>query len=167
MRLTIVKLIKSIVLASLFSLLLYFLTGFPLAAILDGNPNKHFYISCWMLLLYNLSFYVIHERNRTETFSECDNQFTYSKELKSYFAAEGKYLLLLYGICAVIVEIGMLVSPENFNKSIGGIFAMFYPLTPYIPIPVVRSVTSLLLCMIGAVILVLLRSHKIAGTLKR
>lgn len=166
MRMAIVKLIKSIVIASLFAFVLYFILAFTLAALFEDNPNRDLYISCCIVLIYDLSFYVIHERRRTDTFEDCDEQFTYRKELKSYFAAEGKYLLLLYGIFAAVVEIGMLVSPENFNKSIGAIFAMIYPLTPYIPIPVVRSVVSLLLCMIGAVILVLLRSRKITKMLR-
>lgn len=166
MRSTIVKLIKSITIASLFAFVLYFILAFSLAAIFEDDPNKDIYISCCMVLIYNLSFYVIHERSRAETFAECDDQFTCRKELKSYFAVEGKYLLLLYGIFAAVVEIGMLVSPENFNNSIGIIFAMIYPLTPYIPIPIIRSVLSLLLCMIGATALVLLRSRKITKMLR-
>ena len=95
MRMAIVKLIKSIVIASLFAFVLYFILAFTLAALFEDNPNKDLYISCCIVLIYDLSFYVIHERRRTDTFEDCDEQFTYRKELKSYFAAEGKYLLLL------------------------------------------------------------------------
>ena len=167
MRSRIVSLLKSIVLSSLFAFVLYFILAFPLAGAFEGDANKDLYISCCMVLIYALSFYVIHERRRKETFAECDEQFTYGKEIKSYFAAEGKYLLILYGICAAIVEIGMLISAESFNKSIGVAFAMIYPLTPYIPIPVVRSVLSLLICMLAAVGLAMLRSSRIKRTLRK
>ena len=167
MKSRIVSLLKSIVLSSLFAFVLYFILAFPLAGAFEDDPNKDLYISCCMILIYALSYYVVHERRRKETFAECDEQFTYGKEIKSYFAAEGKYLLILYGICAVIVEIGMLVSPDGFNNSIGVAFAMIYPLTPYIPIPVVRSVLSLLICMLAAVGLAMLRSSRIKRTLRK
>ena len=167
MKEKIFALFKSIVVASLFAFLLYFILAFSLAALFENNPNKDLYISCCMVLIYDLSYYVIHERRRKETFAECDEQFTYGKELKAYFAAEGRYLLLLYGLCALAIEIGMLVSPEGFNRSIGVIFAMVYPLTPYIPIPIVRTVSGLVICMGGAVVLMLLRSSRIKKTLHK
>ena len=118
MKSTMLKLFKSIVFASLFAFVLYFMLAFPLAGAFEDDPNKDLYISCCMVLIYALSFYVIHERRRKETFAECDEQFTYGKELKSYFAAEGKYLLILYGICAAVVEIGMLASKTLTDPSV-------------------------------------------------
>mgnify|MGYP007004118798 FL=1 len=45
MRMAIVKLIKSIVIASLFAFVLYFILAFTLAALFEDNPNKDLYIS--------------------------------------------------------------------------------------------------------------------------
>lgn len=55
MRMAIVKLIKSIVIASLFAFVLYFILAFTLAALFEDNPNKDLYISCCIVLIYDLS----------------------------------------------------------------------------------------------------------------
>ncbi len=161
MKSKITQLVKSIILASLLAFVVYFILSFVLSAIFEENPNKDIYISLCMLAIYNFIFYMVHEERRLDTYVKCDDQFTYIKELKSYLLNEGKYLLLIYGICITVVEVSMLISQNNPANPIGVIFAMAFPLMPYIPIPVIRSILSLLLCMIGAGVLVLLRSYKI------
>ena len=167
MKSKIFELVKSIVFASLFAFVLYFITAFTVAGFFEGDPNKHFYVSWWMLLLYYVSFYVIHERLRKETHADCFDQFTYRKEIMSYFVAEGKYLLAIYCILGIIVDISMVITNNAPQNPVGAVCAMFFPLMPYIPIPGVRSVLSVLLCMLGAVISVTIRSKRIKKKLAK
>ena len=166
MKTKIFNLIKSIIFASLFAFVLYLITGFTVAGFFEENPNKHFYVSWWMLLLYIVSFYVVHERLRKETHADCFDHFTYRKEIKAYFAAEGKYLLLIYGVLGMVVDVSMVITQNSPQNIVGAICVMFFPLITFIPIPIIRSISSVLLCMLGAVVLVLLRSRKIKKTLK-
>lgn len=154
---SIIKLVKSVVYSSLLAFVLYAFLAFILAALLEKSENKHYIVSWWMVLIYQIAFFIIHETDRTETHAKNDRQFTYLKELKAYFFAEGKYLLLIYGICVTIVEISMVVTNNAPQNPFALIFCMNFPLMPYLPV-IIRSIVSLLLCMIGAHALALLRS---------
>lgn len=161
MRSKIIKLCKSIILASLFGFVFYFLLVTLLAAIVENNPYKDIFISCCMVIIYHICFFVVHERRRENLYADPTAHFSYCQELKRYLIVEGRYILLLYAICVTAVEISMLVSGNNPANPIGTLFAMIFPLMPYIPVPVVRSIISLLLCALGNIVLVLLQSRKI------
>lgn len=158
--------IKSIVISSVVCFILYFFLAFILAAIWEDNPNKNLYASCCILILYFIAFYAIHEQHRSEPFCPIEEKYTIKKEIKIYFDKEGKYLLIIYGICSVIMEITCLITPADEPNIIGTIFVMFFPLTPYIPIPIFRSIISFALCAVGSVFLVLLRTHKLQKLLR-
>lgn len=166
MKTKLFQFIKSVLISSIVGFLLYAVSVIFLSAIFENSPYKHFYISCFMVLFYAISFYIVHERKRTCIYSNTNGRFTYVEELKMYYITDGKYLSIIYGISAAIVEISMIITQNAPDNPIGVIFAMVFPLIPYINIPVVRSLLSFLICIICAFILVLIRSRKIIKEIK-
>ena len=83
-------------------------------------------------------------------------------ELKAYIRAEGKYFLLIYGLCALASEIDMLIP----RATVGGPVMMVcsFALNPcwgYIPIPVLRYVLACLYSFGVICVMAIIRSRKI------
>lgn len=164
---TILELIKSIVISWFLCLLLYIFLGFIMAAVWEENPNKDLYISICVLILYFISFYVIHEQRRTEPFCSIEESYTPKKETEAYFSKEGKYLFSIYGICAVIMEISFFIFTGDTFNPISFICYMFFPLSISITIPIIRAIVCFALCVVGSISLVLIRTHNLNRRLRK
>jgi hypothetical protein len=104
-----------------------------------------------------------HEYNRLDTYAEHAGKFDLKRELLAYIRADGKFLFIIYGICAVVTDISCVVlqySPKNFV----GLLTSFClgPWAGVIHIPVVCSVLCFVYASAVACVLAMLRSRKVS-----
>lgn len=111
----------------------------------------------FMMVLSTVPFYFVHFHRKNERFSS-NEQFSIIKEAKCYFAAEGKYLLLIYSVLAFLCECNILMKSGSPELLIPTICIMFFPFILYPPIPVVRALLSLLIANAIPLILMEIRS---------
>ena len=164
MRSTIFFLLKSIIKATLLSFLIYFISAILIAAAYEDKQSARFSVAFLvMFFAYAFSYYMLHEKHRLDTYIPRDAQFTYRSELKAYFAQQGKYLLLIYGVCAVACEISSTVISvlEITGNPVATACCMFFPFYTVIGIPVLRSIASLVIAMGLASALCFLHSWRI------
>ncbi len=157
--------LKHIVIASLATFGVFMACSLLIAAIFEGE-DKHdlrFLVSyLFMMAAYAIFFYRFHEYNRIDTYAEHTDKFSLKRELLAYIRADGKYLFIIYGICAVVTDISCVVlqySPKNFV----GLLTSFClgPWPNNIKIPVVCAVVCFVYASTVACVLAMLRSRKI------
>ena len=165
----IISVIKSIVKATVISLLLSIVAFLILGAvgtmIWGDDLDKDSLVRLITFVTYYICFISVKEKERYTLFSSND-KFSFVNEFKSYFSTEGKYLLLLYSIMAVLCEFDFLINPDTAKRPIVFLCAMFFPLMPIIKIPILRSIISILLTFIVHVFIVQIKSYKIYNTKK-
>ena len=157
--------LKHIVIASLATFGVYMASSLLIAAIFEGDDKKDLrFLAAYIFMMaaYAIFFYRFHEYNRIDTYAEHTDKFSLKKELLAYIRADGKYLFIIYGICAVVTDISCVVlqySPQNFV----GLLTSFClgPWAGVIHIPVVCSVLCFVYASAVACVLAMLRSHKI------
>ena len=157
--------LKHIVIASLATFGVYLASYVLIAAIFEGDEKKdlRFLVAyLFMMAAYAIFFYRFHEYYRLDTYAEHGGKFDLKKELFAYIRADGKYLFIIYGICAVVTDISCVVmqyAPQNFV----GLLTTFClgPWANNIKIPVVCAVVCFVYASAVACVLALLRSRKI------
>ena len=151
---SIVALLISIVFSLVFSILL--MRIFHLESDFNFDPI----MICLNLITYFYFFYSFREKKRYECFST-NEQFHWREEVKSYFSAEGKYLLMFYCVMAVLCEINYFLTPHTPQKPMVFVCSMFFPFFTSLLIPFVRSILSIMIAMLLHTALVEIRSYKI------
>jgi len=63
------------------------------------------------------------------------------EDMKNYIRSEGKILLLVYAVFALIFELSFFISGDGQN-TFSAIFMFCFPLSYCIPIPIIRTVIS-------------------------
>ncbi len=166
---TIINLIKSIAKSTILSILLSIVLGLIFGAIgtmIFGDDFDREARDSLMRLInivtYFICFISVKEKERYELFSSND-KFSFKDEFKSYFSAEGKYLLLFYSIMAVLCEFDFIINTDPPRNPICFLCAMFFPLMSVIKLPILRSIVSVLLAFIIHVIIVEVKSYKITN----
>lgn len=157
--------VKHIAFASLATFGVYMASSLLIAAIFEGDDKKDLrFLAAYLFMMaaYAVFFYRFHEYNRLDTYAEHTGKFDLKKELLAYIRADGKYLFIIYGICAVVTDISCVVlqySPKNFV----GLLTTFClgPWPNNIKIPVVCAVVCFVYASAVACVLALLRSRKI------
>lgn len=81
--------------------------------------------------------------------------YRWRTDMLHYFRTEGKLLLIVYGICAVLFETAYLFSGDGLDIT-SAIFLFCFPLAYTIPIPVVRTVAAYSVTMILIFVLIFL-----------
>ena len=158
--------LKHIILASLADLGVYIPAGFLIAAIFEGpEPNKATMkdLVCFLFLMafYAVFFYRFHMYSRINTYAEHTERFDLKAELLGFIRADGKSILIIYGICAVVTEISVIVTNGSPKNPIAAM--CMFPIGPFmlLPIPVLRSVICFVYAAAVLCGLALLRSRKI------
>ncbi len=64
-----------------------------------------------------------------------------------YFKTEGKFLLIIYGVCAIIFETAYLLSGDGLDI-VSAIFLFCFPLAYTIPVPIVRTMVAYTVTMV-------------------
>ena len=112
----------------------------------DYNAPRDFTpVNYFMILLYGIANYYAYVKPYCEKQKiEVEYQsFSSANELKRYIRGEGKYLLGVYGVLAVIFELALIFGPKVKNLIATILFLIFpmggIPKMPY-NIPVLRSI---------------------------
>ncbi len=156
--------LKSIVFASLATLGVFLIGAIVIAAALSEIQNQFIRdaaVYVMTMVMYAVFFYRFHMHNRLDTYAKHTAKFDPKKELISYIHAEGKIMLAIYGIAAVVTEISALIMQNAPQNPI--MFATMFCLGPWmvIKIPVLRSVIAFVYSATVLCLLALLRSRKI------
>lgn len=110
-----------------------------------------------MVLMFGLSYYWSYLGKYSEERKISHrSKFTWKEELFDFLKVDGKYLLILYGILAVINEIGWIINSVNI---ITGLYPCF-SLSHVLSIPILRTVVSYIVCMIVIVTATLLKHYR-------
>ncbi|MBR5313691.1 MAG: hypothetical protein IKU40_12505 [Clostridia bacterium] len=76
-----------------------------------------------------------------------ENVYHLRNDILRYFRTEGKLLLIVYGICAIIFEAAYIFSGDGLNI-ISAIFLFCFPLAYTIPLPVIRTIVAYAVTMV-------------------
>ena len=154
--------LRDITLASLADLGVYAASAILLVAVFEGHRTLLDMV-CFVFLMvfYAVFFYRFHMYPRISTYTEHTDRFDPIGELKAFLCADGKIMLIIYGICAVVTEISVIVTRGAPQNPVAAI--CMFPIGPFmlLPIPVLRSVICFVYAVVVLCALTLLRSHKI------
>lgn len=154
--------LKHIILASLADLGVYATSAILLVAVFEGHRTLLDMV-CFVFLMvfYAVFFYRFHMYPRISTYMEHGERFDPKVELMAFLRADGKIMLIIYGICAVVTEISVIVTRGAPQNPVAAI--CMFPIGPFmlLPIPVLRSVICFVYAVVVLCALTLLRSHKI------
>jgi hypothetical protein len=155
---------KNVVFAGLSGVLCLIVCYFVIGAALehDGFMARNIAVFIVMAVFNAGMLYKLHFSNHIYTYAEHGDKFDVMSELKAYIRAEGKYFLLIYGLCALASEIDMLIP----RATVGGPVMMVcsFALNPcwgYIPIPVLRYVLACLYSFGVICVMAIIRSRKV------
>ena len=157
--------LKSIILASLADLGVYIASSTLLAAIFEGDDKqtlRYFVGYVFMMVFYALFLYRFHMYPRISTYAEHMERFDPKAELLSFFRADGKNILTIYGVATVATEISCFIFPSPTPNPIAT--ACLFALGPFcveIPVYVLRSLVGFVYAAAVLCGLALLRSRKI------
>lgn len=156
--------LKSVVFASLAVFVVFWIVSIVLVAALMEIANESVRNAVlYLILMIAYAFFLnrFHMHKWLDTFAEHTNEFSPKKELLAYLHAEGKYILLVYGIAVILTEISCWILPSNAPNLIAT--ATMFCLGPWmiLKLPILRAViafayASSLLCLLA-----ILRSRKI------
>lgn len=154
--------LKHITLASLADLGVYAASAILLAAVFEGHrPLLDMVCFVFLMVFYAVFFYRFHMYPRISTYMEHGERFDPKGELMAFLRADGKIMLIIYGICAVVTEISVIVTRGAPQNPVAAI--CMFPIGPFmlLPIPVLRSVICFVYAAVVLCVLTLLRSRKI------
>ena len=157
--------LKHIVIASLATFGVYMASSLLIAAIFEGDDKKDLrFLAAYIFMMaaYVIFFYRFHEYNRIDTYAEHTGKFSLKRELLAYIRADGKYLFIIFAVCAVVTDVYVMILGYNTPNPIATV-TMFClgPWAGVIHIPVVCSVPCFVYASAVACILAMLRSRKI------
>ncbi len=156
--------LKHIVIASLATFGVYMASSLLIAAIFEGDDKKDLrFLAAYIFMMaaYVIFFYRFHEYNRLDTYAEHTGKFSLKRELLAYIRADGKYLFIIFAVCAVVTDVSVMILGYNTPNPIAA--ATMFCLGPWIEIylPVLCSVLCFVYASAVACILAMLRSRKI------
>lgn len=157
---------KSTIRAFIMTLLL-FLPIFIIFVWVIGNKDQFYdrfsdiLIKIICMITYFISFNSVREKERYELFSS-NETFNFIDEGKSFFAKEGKYILSIYSVIALLSEIYSLITANSPQNPFALLCLWFLPFYNIIKIPILRSVISILLTGVIHLIIVEFNSYKIS-----
>ncbi len=156
--------LKHIVIASLATFGVYMASALLIAAIFEGEDKKDLrFLAAYifMMVFYAIFFYRFHEYNRLDTYAEYTGKFDLKKELPAYIRSEGKVMFIIFGICAVVTDVSVMILGYNTPNPIAT--ATMFCLGPWVDIyiPVVCSILCFVYASAVASVLAMLRSHKV------
>ncbi len=111
---------------------------------------------------YAVFFYRFHMFPRISTYVVHTDKVDMKQELLGFFRADGKFILAIYALATVAIEISCFIFPSPTPNPIAT--ACLFALGPFsglIPVPVLRSVVGFVYATVVLCGLTLLRSRKI------
>lgn len=167
-----IKLIKDILIGIVKSGLLSF--GIYIASILFFNIviYKEDYVSerdftivyIFMIFFYAIANYIAYIRKQSEDAKlsvEPAASFSFKNEFLSYFKEEGKYLLAVYGLLAVVLEVSLLLGIMPVSTVLLFPFPLIGIFVDKLPIPIVRSVAAYAVTVLLLLALTVLEHYRV------
>ena len=157
--------LKHVVLATLASFGAFIFFAIVIAAVLSEIENETVRDCVTYVLTmacYAAFFYRFHMYPRISTYVSHEGKLDYKAELFGFLRADGKPILIIYGIATVATEIScyLFLSPAPNPIATACLFALG-PFSLLIPVPVLRSVICFVYATAVLCGLALLRSRKI------
>jgi len=145
--------IKADILSLAFYLVFFNLINALLYMDVPQEERNFALLYCALAVIYAIVFYFVHIRKHSEEYvmMNQDAAFHWRSDLRAYMAGEGKQLLILYGVLAVIMEISMLAFPTR--NPIGTVLLMVFPMVGVIRIPILRCLLSWAVTVLFALLL--------------
>ena len=167
MKKKVISLFKSIAISSLLSFVVFLLANTFIRALFEDSERINLILSSFNMIVYGICYYIVRIKDQ-DNFGESDSSKNdLYNEIKAYFVAEGRYLIGLYAILAVLCEINCLISQGSSGILLVTLCSMFFPLFAYINIPVVRMVLSLIITIIVHIALIVIRYFNINKKTRR
>ena len=150
------SIIKGIALSELLALGLLFVVSIPIRLFLSGGervdlygtePVRDFTIDYFiMLILYVLANYIVYIRKSVDGSKlTTGEKFDLKSDIIAYVSSdEGKLLLIIYGILAVVFE-ALEIFAGYQSPSVLLIFC--FPIAAVIPVPVIRTIIAYIVTM--------------------
>lgn len=158
------KCLENIAKSGLAACIIFFAVAIFMAAIMEHNSFSERNIAAYILMgvAYPVVLYKLHMNDQLSTYAEHADRFDIKAELRAFIRKEGKFFLLIYGICAVASEIDLLIPRSTPGRPI--IFICSFVLNPIwgeIPVPVLRYVLGFAYSAAMVCFLAMLRSRKV------
>lgn len=114
-----------------------------------------------MIFIYAIAFYLTYIRKSTSEKQISDAEtFNWKFDLVNYIKDEGKYLMIIFGILAVILEVSYFILPRDTVNPILIVIGFCFSLTKVIEIPILRTVLAYLVTMTLILLLTTYRHYK-------
>ena len=157
--------LKQITLASLADFGAYIPLAIFTAAALENNKALRFLVAYGILaVLYGFFLYRFRMCHRISTYVAHADVMDYRAELFGFLRADGKIMLMIYGVLAAALELSILILNGAPQNPVGLVCS--FPLGAFwaeIPVPVLRSVLAFVYAAVVLCGLELFRSYRIHG----
>ena len=156
--------LKNIAKSGLAACIIFFAVAIIMAAIMEHNSfsERNFAAYILMGVAYFVVLYKLHMNDQLSTYAEHPERFDIIAELRAFIRKEGKFFFLIYGICAVLSEIDLLIPRSTPGRPISFICSfVLNPIWGEIPIPVLRYVLGFAYSAAMVCFLAMLRSKKV------
>lgn len=151
---------KAIIISTALSFLGFFLLNTIVRALFEGSDNISIILYCFNIIIYCFCFYLI-KTNKRDKLYQPSGEFGITSEVKHYYVFEGKNLLCIYTVLAILCELNDVIVQESGGKFFIFICSMFFPFFSSIKVPILRSIVSLMLITTISLILEVYKSYKI------
>lgn len=159
MKKTLLSLLKSLVIASLFAFGALVIFAIIIAAALESSPYADILIFLIVGAIYVPFWYHQREGHRIELHTARGETATYRSELAAWWQKDGKILLVILAVCALVGEASCWL-PTTKNTIAFCLLPLMPPLG-LVPIPVLRAVAGIVWAFGLALGCMLLRSRKL------
>ena len=154
-----IDLCKAIAISTFLSYICFFALNIFVRAIFENVENINLILYCVNMITYALCFYFVRTKKLDELIAK-DSDFNPINEAKKYFFTEGRNLLYIYSILAILCEVNSLIVPAGSGFIFVLLCSMFFPFFSSIKVPVLRSILNLLLANIIPLLLFQYYSYK-------
>ena len=151
------------------SFVIFFLSVNLIRACLEGNNDKsvqNIVLGVLFHPFFAVSFYLMHAKKTAEDYSLVmgEEKYSFITDIKQTMQSEGKTLLILYGILAVIFAISGLIPVEGGNFVLT-VLSFIFPIYFIIQNSIIAAIFGWMITSLIS-ILVIAYSHKRLHTLK-
>lgn len=149
---------KKVMIANVLSLLVYMATAWLASALVYMDDKSEIRnpipMYVYMSVVYALVYHFTNRLRKKELEQDIDftKPFSIKEDLSSYWIDEAKYLLIIYGVFGVFLEVTRLILGPNAPNPYSLLCAMPMALYWTISWPVVRCIVSVALNFILAII---------------
>ena len=158
----VIDILKGIVKSEIFAFIAFAVATIPINLFVYGEDYESerdmtpvYIIIFFIYLAVNYVVYIKKAVSREELDVRAD-KFDFAADLKKYVSGDGKYILAIYGVLAVIFEISLLA---NFMPVATALVFMF-PVGAIITVPVLRTVVSYVLLAAALLLVTEFERHR-------